>query len=228
MTDTIKVPDIGDFKDVPVIEVHMKPGQVIAAEDTLITLESDKAAMDVPAPAAGTIGEVRVNVGDKVSAGTVIATFAGAAAARLSAGGGFAGSFGSASDGKRRSPCRGAGDRRGPWRLFGRVPGRRSRQEGRAGRQRPDARRGLPECRLHSIKSASACRQGDRRNQGYERSRCFLCGTFGGHRQAARLEGWHHQEVDGRPVGPCQTAQGHGGHRRWQVCLAEIGAGSNK
>ena len=55
MTDTIKVPDIGDFKDVPVIEVHVKPGQIIAAEDTLITLESDKATLDVPAPAAGTI-----------------------------------------------------------------------------------------------------------------------------------------------------------------------------
>ena len=81
MTDTIKVPDIGDFKDVPVIEVHVKPGQIIAAEDTLITLESDKATLDVPAPAAGTIGEVKVKIGDKVSAGTVIATFAGAAAA---------------------------------------------------------------------------------------------------------------------------------------------------
>ena len=81
MTDTIKVPDIGDFKDVPVIEVHVTPGQIIAAEDTLITLESDKATLDVPAPAAGTIGEVKVKIGDKVSAGTVIATFAGAAAA---------------------------------------------------------------------------------------------------------------------------------------------------
>ena len=53
MTDTIKVPDIGDFKDVPVIEVYVKPGQTIAAEETLVTLESDKAAMDVPAPVGG-------------------------------------------------------------------------------------------------------------------------------------------------------------------------------
>ena len=82
MTDTIKVPDIGDFKDVPVIEVHVKPGQMIAAEETLITLESDKATMDVPAPAAGIIGEVKIKVGDTVSAGTVIATFVGADAAR--------------------------------------------------------------------------------------------------------------------------------------------------
>ena len=78
MTDTIKVPDIGDFKDVPVIEVYVKPGQAIAAEETLITLESDKAAMDVPAPSAGVIGEVRIKVGDRVSAGSVIATFVGA------------------------------------------------------------------------------------------------------------------------------------------------------
>jgi dihydrolipoyl dehydrogenase len=80
MTDTIKVPDIGDFKDVPVIEVYVKPGQTIAAEDTLVTLESDKAAMDVPAPSAGVIGEVKIKVGDKVSAGSVIATFVAAGA----------------------------------------------------------------------------------------------------------------------------------------------------
>src|SRR5271169_3194758 len=80
MTDTIKVPEIGDFKDVPVIEVYVKPGQAIAAEETLITLESDKAAMDVPAPSAGVIGEVKIKVGDRVSAGSVIATFKAARA----------------------------------------------------------------------------------------------------------------------------------------------------
>jgi dihydrolipoamide dehydrogenase len=82
MTDTIKVPDIGDFKDVPVIEVYVKPGQTIAAEETLVTLESDKAAMDVPAPAAGIIGEVMIKVGDKASAGSIIATFAAADSAK--------------------------------------------------------------------------------------------------------------------------------------------------
>ena len=84
MTDTIKVPDIGDFKDVPVIEVYVKPGQTIAAEETLVTLESDKAAMDVPAPSAGVIGEVKIKVGDRVSAGSVIATFQVAGAAEAS------------------------------------------------------------------------------------------------------------------------------------------------
>ncbi|MET0639014.1 MAG: dihydrolipoyl dehydrogenase [Hyphomicrobium sp.] len=78
MTDTIKVPDIGDFKDVPVIEVYVKAGQTITAEETLVTLESDKAATDVPAPSAGVIGEVMIKVGDRVSAGSVIATFVSA------------------------------------------------------------------------------------------------------------------------------------------------------
>jgi len=69
----VTVPDIGDFADVPVIEVHIAAGDTVAAEDPLITLESDKATMDIPAPAAGTIGTVRVAVGDIVSAGHPIA-----------------------------------------------------------------------------------------------------------------------------------------------------------
>ena len=69
----VTVPDIGDFADVPVIEVHIAPGDTVAAEDPLITLESDKATMDIPAPDAGTIVAVRVAVGDSVSAGHVIA-----------------------------------------------------------------------------------------------------------------------------------------------------------
>jgi dihydrolipoamide dehydrogenase len=68
----VKVPDIGDFKDIPVIEVHVKPGDAVKAEDSLVTLESDKATMDVPAPAAGTVKEVKVKLGDKVSEGSVI------------------------------------------------------------------------------------------------------------------------------------------------------------
>ncbi len=68
----VRVPDIGDFKDVPVIEVLVKPGEHVAAEDSLVTLESDKATMDVPAPAAGIVRELRVKVGDKVAEGSVI------------------------------------------------------------------------------------------------------------------------------------------------------------
>jgi pyruvate dehydrogenase E2 component (dihydrolipoamide acetyltransferase) len=69
----VKVPDIGDFKDVPVIEVLVKPGDVVKAEQSLISLESDKATMDVPSPVAGAVAEVVTKVGDKVSMGTLIA-----------------------------------------------------------------------------------------------------------------------------------------------------------
>lgn len=69
----IRVPDIGDFKDVPIIEILVKPGDVVRPEDPLLTLESDKATMEVPSPAAGTLRELKVRVGDKVGKGTLIA-----------------------------------------------------------------------------------------------------------------------------------------------------------
>ena len=70
---TLVVPDLGDFDEVDVIEVHISAGDSVAIEDPLVTLETDKAAMDVPAVVAGTIGSVLINVGDKVSAGTSLA-----------------------------------------------------------------------------------------------------------------------------------------------------------
>ena len=70
----VRVPDIGDFKDVPVIEVLVKPGDRVEKEQPLVTLESDKATMDVPSPSAGTVVQLRVKVGDKVSEGSVIMT----------------------------------------------------------------------------------------------------------------------------------------------------------
>jgi pyruvate/2-oxoglutarate dehydrogenase complex dihydrolipoamide acyltransferase (E2) component len=80
----VKVPDIGDFKDIPVIEVLVKPGDKVRAEDALVTLESDKATMDVPAPSAGTVKELKVKVGDKVSEGSVILLLDGGTAAARS------------------------------------------------------------------------------------------------------------------------------------------------
>jgi dihydrolipoamide dehydrogenase len=76
----VKVPDIGDFSDVPVIEVLVAPGDTIAPEDPLITLESDKATMDVPSPEAGVVKELSVEVGDTVSMGSLILTLEEAAA----------------------------------------------------------------------------------------------------------------------------------------------------
>src|ERR1700737_3208034 len=82
-TQDVLVPDIGDFKDIPVIEVLVKPGDKVEAEAPLVTLESDKATMDVPAPAAGVVKEVKLKAGDKVSQGTLVLTLevAGEAAA---------------------------------------------------------------------------------------------------------------------------------------------------
>jgi pyruvate dehydrogenase E2 component (dihydrolipoamide acetyltransferase) len=79
----VLVPDIGNFKDVAIIEVSVKPGDTVKAEDTLITLETDKATMDVPSPFAGVVKELKIKVGDKVSEGSLIALVeaTGAAAA---------------------------------------------------------------------------------------------------------------------------------------------------
>jgi pyruvate dehydrogenase E2 component (dihydrolipoamide acetyltransferase) len=71
-TQEISVPDIGDFKDVDVIEVLVKPGDAVQPEQSLITVESDKATMEIPSPAAGVIKELRVKAGDKVSKGSLI------------------------------------------------------------------------------------------------------------------------------------------------------------
>ncbi|OGA26279.1 MAG: dihydrolipoyllysine-residue acetyltransferase [Betaproteobacteria bacterium RIFCSPLOWO2_02_FULL_67_26] len=85
----VKVPDIGDFKNIPVIEVLVKPGDRVGKESPLVTLESDKATMEVPSPSAGVVKELRVKVGDKVSEGTLVLTLEsagdGAAAAKPAA-----------------------------------------------------------------------------------------------------------------------------------------------
>jgi dihydrolipoamide dehydrogenase len=77
----VKVPDIGDFKDVAVIELLVKPGDTVAAEQSLVTVESDKASMEIPSSHAGTVKEVRLKVGDKVNQGSLILMLDSAAAA---------------------------------------------------------------------------------------------------------------------------------------------------
>src|SRR3954447_3681061 len=79
----IRIPDIGDFKDVPIIEVHVAPGATVAVEDPLLTLESDKATMEIPCPQAGTIGEVKVKAGDRVSEVDLIAMLEAEGAAAI-------------------------------------------------------------------------------------------------------------------------------------------------
>ena len=80
----VKVPDIGDFDEVPVIEIHVSPGDEVEVEQALVTLESDKATMDVPSPEAGTVKEVLVEVNDKVSEGTPIVVMEGGEASEPS------------------------------------------------------------------------------------------------------------------------------------------------
>jgi pyruvate dehydrogenase E2 component (dihydrolipoamide acetyltransferase) len=80
----VKVPDIGDFEEVAVIEVLVKPGDTVSAEQSLITVESDKASMEIPSSAAGVVKDIKVKIGDKVAEGSVVLVLdaaAGAAAA---------------------------------------------------------------------------------------------------------------------------------------------------
>ena len=172
-TIEVKVPDIGDFKDVPVIEVHVAEGATVKAEDPLLTLESDKATMDVPSPAAGTVTGLKVKVGDRVSEGTLDPApadrrrQAGRSGRRSRARG--TRHRPDAQGRQRRQgrlPCRGAGAGRRSGRLLGRLPRRRPRPPGGAGRALADPGRGVPQCRLHPVQGAAARRQGDRRDRG--------------------------------------------------------------
>ena len=118
--------------------MHVKPGQTVAKEEVMLTLESDKATLDVPAPEAGVIGEMKVKVGDKVSQGALLATVRRSGGAAAAAGSGRREARGAAppaAEGRFR--MRGGRARRRAGRLHRRVPRRRPRQEGRAGRARP-------------------------------------------------------------------------------------------
>src|ERR1700760_1389645 len=85
MAKELRPPDIGDFKDVPIIEILVAPGRSVRKDETILTLESDKASMDVPAPEDGVIGEIRVKVGDKVSQGDLLATYSAGSDAKQAA-----------------------------------------------------------------------------------------------------------------------------------------------
>ena len=74
MTQNISVPDIGDFKDVEVIEVLVKPGDKVSKNDPIVTIESDKSSLEIPSPSSGEIKDLKVKIGDKVSEGSILAT----------------------------------------------------------------------------------------------------------------------------------------------------------
>ena len=229
-TIEVKVPDIGDFKDVPVIEVHVAEGAMVKAEEPLLSLESDKATMDVPSPAAGTVVGLKVKVGDKVSEGTPDPDAADrrrqAGARRRCAGTGRYRADAQARHRRQgRLPRRDPGAGRRPRRLHRRLPRRRPRPPGGAGRALGDAGRSLPQCRLHPVQGAAARGQGDRRDQGDGPPWHQLRRTDGRHRPAARLEGRHRQEADRRSVGSRQGAQGDRGPGHRPVHLAEPAGG---
>ena len=77
MAKNIPVPDIGDFKDVEIIEVLVKQGDKIKKNDPIVTLESDKSSVEVPSPFEGIISELKVKIGDRVSEGSILATLDG-------------------------------------------------------------------------------------------------------------------------------------------------------
>ena len=78
MAQEVKVPDIGNYSNIPVIEILVKPGETVKKDQGLVTLESDKATMEVPAPFAGVVAEIKVKVGDEVSEGVVVVLIAAA------------------------------------------------------------------------------------------------------------------------------------------------------
>ena len=84
MAQNISVPDIGDFKDVEVIEVLVKPGDQIKKNDPIVTIESDKSSVEIPSPSAGEIKDLKVKIGDKVSEGSILATIENGQAAPIS------------------------------------------------------------------------------------------------------------------------------------------------
>ena len=138
----IKVPDIGDFKDVPIIQVFVKPGDAVKAEDPLISLESDKATMDVPSPAAGTVKDLKVKVGDRVSEGKVILVLDAE----------------TAGDGKAAKPAGGNGGI--GERCESEAEGRRGRDQWHAGRRPPVPGDG-PFRTAHPLRQAvAACHSG--------------------------------------------------------------------
>ena len=195
----VRVPDIGDFKDVPVIEVAVKSGDKVKPEDPLITLESDKASMEVPSPAAGTVKEVKVKIGDKVGEGSLILTLEtgvthaapAAPAARRVTGAAPAAPMPTAARhaGDSRPRMRHARSGRRPRRLLGRVPLRRSRHDHGARGALPDARRRLPQCRLHPVQGAAAYRVRDGRGERDGGARDQLFGTADRSRHAAHSQG---------------------------------------
>ena len=219
----VKVPDIGDFKDVAVIELLVKPGDSVQLEQSLVTVESDKASMEIPSSAAGVVKELKVKLGDTVNEGSLLLLLEGEGAAAGRAGRGStrrdAGTRRCAGRGRRpsrqlcrrrRPGMRHARARRRAGRLLGRFPRCRPGPEGGAGRALRLARRRVPERRLHPEQGAAARGRGDGRGEALRRPGRELRCADGRQRQAAGPQEQGGGQAHRRPGRDGQDAQGHG------------------
>ncbi len=222
MTQEIKVPDIGDFKNVPVIEVLVKVGDTVKPEDPLIALESDKATMEVPSPAAGVVAEILVKVGDKVGEGTVIlkleaAEDSGCRSCRVRP------CPRSRACGRQgRSPRRSAGARRRSRRLSAppsappiSAPRWCWSNAGRCSAASASMSAASPPRRC-CMRRRSSTRPQDFGEHGiaFAKPKIDLAKLRG-------LEGKRGQAPDRRPRGHGQAAQGHGRHRQGRLRLGQ-------
>ena len=250
---TVTVPDLGGFKDVAVIDVLVKPGQAVDVETPLITVESDKATMDIPSTSAGTVESVAVKPGDKVSTGSPVVVLlvgsegsndltapravlrapepfggepyldtvpmqpmpeaAPATAARVPDSAAKADAVPACCRQARAARLRVRSRRAGrrSRRLYGRLPCRRPWPARRTGRALPDARRRLPQCRLHPVQGAAARCAGHRGCAGDVGARRALRRSADRCGEAARLEGFGRRPAHGWAAQPGAAAQGGGG-----------------
>ena len=225
-----------------------QPGDAVDKEDSLITLESDKATMEVPAPAAGTVKALKVKVGDKVSArladpdarSSEVAEATASAPAASTAGacrtrsatrgsgtrtdrrGACRDTVGPCCQHQGRHPRRSRGAGRRPRRLHRGIPRRRSRQEGGVDRALSVAGRRMPQRRLHSVEGAAACRQGHHRSR--RRWRTPASPSAKPNIDIDKLRAWKDRRGRQTHQGACrarQTAQGAGGHGPRRIRLAQ-------
>ena len=225
MAGEIRLPDIGDFKDVPIIEILVKPGQSVAKED--VADDARKRQGDARSAGAGgrrhrrNQGQGRRQGEPRRAARDLGVRRRGErAGARRPTGRGVR-----RRDRAGRFRMRRAGARRRSRRLFRRLPRRRSRRQRGAGRSSADARRRLPQRRLHPVEGAAPRRQGHRRGGRDVRPRPRLRAAEDRSRRFARLEGAGGQAPDDRPYRPRASAQGDGADRRRGVHLAAHAGG---
>ena len=221
----VLVPDIGDFTDVPVVEILVAVGDEVEADAPLVVLESDKATMEIPAPQAGTVKELKVEVGDTVSEGTVLAIIDASRRRRRAP----RRRVRATSRAGRRAEAAAApasaierGDVHAGVLVLGSGPGGYAAAFRAADlglevvlvERYDDARRRVPQRRLHPVQGAAARREGHRRGRDARHARRGVRRAGDRPRRAARVEGRRRRQAHRRPRRHGQAAQGAGRARR--------------